>query len=67
MADHSFQKPDNNQCNNSDVWKDDPYNATVKVDIISDKRHFSLETTAPFENKEKCLLSLIMSTLTVAL
>ncbi|TRU48255.1 MAG: hypothetical protein EWV49_13595 [Microcystis aeruginosa Ma_QC_Ch_20071001_S25] len=51
MADHSFQKPDNNQCNNSDVWKDDPYNATVKVDIISDKRHFSLETTAPFENK----------------
>lgn len=51
MADHSFQKPDNNQCNNSDVWKDDPYYATVKVDIISDKRHFSLETTAPFENK----------------
>ena len=51
MADNSLQTPDTSKSNSSDVWKDDPYYATVKVDTINGTRHFSLETNAPLENK----------------
>ena len=34
MADNSLQTPDTSKSNSSDVWKDDPYYATVKVDTI---------------------------------
>jgi hypothetical protein len=37
---------------NSDVWKDDPYEATVvRVEGTGCTRRFFIETTAPFENK----------------
>ena len=36
---------------NSDVWKDDPYEARVRVEGTGCTRRFFIETTAPFENK----------------
>lgn len=47
----SISSSANNATTNIDVWQDDDYQATVRVDTTGNTRRFYLETTAPHQTK----------------